>query len=417
MRIEFNPGEYDWSRHEGPLGSVRVPNLNVEIDDESLRDGRQGSHLKVDPDVETQKIYLASVASAGLAQHADIGFPGSGESQLNDLERIIDCSIQSRWPITLSAAAAGSIREHVTPIIDLSHKFDGYPLEADVFLDVSSYRAEVEGWDRGEMIQKLKSNIRLLKQQGLPVMFVAERSTRTKPEEMLEAFTMAADLGVERLCIADTNGVAMPDATRNIFRWAFDSVGRKYPDIKWDAHFHNDFGSSLENEKIAFLEGADRLHATMFCIGERAGNVDLIHLAANLDALKGVDLDRAKMKETADIAARVFGYTIPKNTPIYGDEAFASASGIHAAAGKKELKANRAHSIYFPFDPTEVGNKAVYEVGKHSGKSSVELKLNSLGVQPSEGLVKAILDVAKDSPTLLSNETIFSIAARYHTSR
>lgn len=412
MRREIQQGEYNWSSHEGVRDPVRKAKQFVSIDDESLRDGLQGTQLTTHPSLNEKEIYLASVALNGYIEHADIGFPGSEESHKEELSEIIKFVIASNGldGLTLSCAA-GAIDEHINPIIDLSHQFDGYPLEADIFLDVSKNRAEIEGWDRKEKISVLKQNIKLLKSQQLPVMFVPERSTSTPPEELLEVCLMASELGVDRICFADTKGVADNKGIENIFRWGFEEIGKANPNLKWDAHFHNDRNMALSNSLVAAAEGVDRLHATMFCIGERAGNVDLAQLLVNLNLQEMRNDDLTSLKAISELSSKILGFEIPKNSPIYGENAFATSSGIHASAGKKELQANRIHSIYFPFSPESVGNKAIVEVGPFSGKSNVELKLRQLGISSTPALIDVVLSRAKQQRGLLSDEEVRQIAA------
>jgi isopropylmalate/homocitrate/citramalate synthase len=401
MRVENNPDEFDWSKFDGGYNlPVRNPVANVQIDDETLRDGLQGTQLDTHPTTEGKKFYLASMAHNGFIEHADIGFPGSEELHKEELKEIMRFAIESNLPTTLSTAARGASGEDVRAIIDLSKNFDGYPLEADVFLDGSSYRAKVQNWDRDEKLQGLKDNIKLLKQNGLPVMFVPERATSTSPEELLETCRIAADLGADRICIADTVGVANESAIRNIFRFSFDKLGREYPELKWDAHFHNDRNLAMANCLTAAEEGVDRVHATMFCIGERSGNVDILQLLLNLNLEGFRDDDLTKMKEVANIASKILKYEPAENSAVYGDNAFGTSSGVHAS-GK---------SIYHLVSPDLIGQKSKTEIGPFSGRANVEAKLCELGIESTSEIVDSILHEAKQSRGLLSSTTNMGIA-------
>ncbi len=407
-------GIYNWAKHEGSPSPIRTPRADLEIDDETLRDGLQGIQLEQHPTTESKRIYLLNAAP--FINHADIGFPGPQESRKKEVADLINLVIGNNLKITLSAAgvAARPVEEAINPIIDLSHQFDGYPLEADLFWDASSYRSDVEKWDRAEMMQRIKLNIQLLKNHNLPVMFVPERATDTSPAELAEVLTMAADLGVDRICIADSRGIANERATRNILRWSFEEIGSKYPDIKWDLHQHNDKNLGVSNCLIAAEEGIDRVHATAFCIGERAGNVDLLILTLNLNE-EGYRNDRnlVNVDRFAHLASDVLNYPIPANTPVYGDDAFASGSGIHASAIGKEQQLGRDYLLYFPFNPETVGRKPRIEVGRMSGRSNVQFKLRELGILETPELVADILDAAQEGTGYLSNTTIRGIAQRH----
>lgn len=406
------PGIYRWAKHEGVDRPIKEPVTPVMIDDETLRDGLQGVQIDIHPTSGQKKIYVGEASK--FAEHFDIGYPGSEIEHQKEIEDLIRHSVRRGLKVSFSSAARASVKGDLVPIVGLSDRLDGYPLEADIFFDGSSYRSSIEGWDRSHMIRLLAENIAFLKKHNLPVMFVAERATATPPAELLEIFKIAADLGADRLCIADTNGSSERKGIRNIFRWGFEKIGKKYPNLKWDAHFHNDRGLALANCLTAAEEGVDRIHATMFCIGERAGNVDLVQLFLNLN-LEGFRKDDPTtikhLNDFARFAAGLLNYPIPRNTPVYGENAYATASGVHAAATGKESGSGE-YNLYFPFDPQTVGREPQVEIGPFSGKANVVFKLRKLGINPTSEMVEAILKEAKNGRGLLADSTIVGIANR-----
>jgi 2-isopropylmalate synthase len=62
-----------------------------------------------------------------------------------------------------------------------------------------------------------------------------------------------------------------------------------------------------------------------------------------------------------------------------------------------------------------VGLSQKIEVGFMSGKSNVIYCLEARGIPPEDALVEKILDAAKRSDTILSDETIDAIVAGYRT--
>jgi isopropylmalate/homocitrate/citramalate synthase len=402
---------YDWNNHNSSPIRIRIPKAHVELDDETLRDGLQGTQLKQHPTVEQKKHYV-DLASM-FVDHFDIGYPGSHAKSKREIQDLIQFSLSREHKVSFSAAARAK-KSDIEPIVDLSNKL-GQPIEVDMFFDGSIYRANVEGWDRGIMLKQLAANLEYAKNNKLPVMFVAERATATPPSELLEIFNLAIDYGADRLCIADTNGIVLPDGTSNIFRWGYTIFGEKNPEIKWDAHFHNDRGMALANCLKAAQEGVDRIHATALGIGERSGNVDLVHLLVNLN-LMGLRKDNwgilEKVKLFTKNVSDILGNSIPNNTPMYGDSAFATSSGVHAAAINKETKGD--YLIYFPFSPESIGQKPTVEIGPFSGKANVLAKLKELGINPTNRakMVQDILEEAKQGRCLLTETTIRGIAER-----
>src|SRR3989344_395755 len=401
---------YDWSKHDGPSSPVKVPSSYVEIDDETLRDGLQGIQLETHPSLENKRIYLRLASQ--FVDHADIGFPGSEDQHRNEIAQLIAFVQDKKLGLTLSTAGRGAVESDIMPIIQISHELDGYPLEADIFLDGSHLRAQVEGWDRKEKLDQLKTNLKLLRQHNLPVMFVAERATSTSPEELAEIFGIAADLGVDRLCVADTQGRADHRAISNIFRWSFNEFA-KYPNVKWDAHFHNGRGLGISNCLIASEEGIDRVHVTSFCIGEGPGNADLATLLVNLNLSGYRNTDLRELNHFSQVASELLNFPIPSNAPVIGKSSFATGSGVHAAALYKEATRNGSVGIYFPFPPGDVGASPDVKIGPFSGAHNVYMRLEKLGIEPTEEVVQAILNEAKSQRKLLTDETIKGISQQF----
>lgn len=414
MNNKENGHDFDWAKQPmtdvPPSGRPGRP-LKVELDDETLRDGLQGTQIELHPTTEEKRIYLEWASR--FVEHADIGFPASGEEHQKEIADLIRYSVARGFDITLSCAARAASQEDVRPIIDISHELDGYPLEADIFLDGSHHRSTKEGWDRDEKLAQFKENIRLLKSQKLPVMFVAERATSTPPEELFEILQIASDLGVERIGLADTQGKASPAAVSNMFRWAFAQFKEKYPEMLWDFHGHNDLGFGSVNCLVSAQEGVDRVHVTSFGIGERVGNADLATttLVLNLNGFRGDDL--SELQEFSKRASEILHFTIPRNAPVIGESAFATSSGVHSASLDKSQ--NNGSDIYFAYDPAVVGREPKVEVGLFSGAATVRYRLRKLGIAPSDPMIQDILDAGKSGRGFLSDNTIKSIAQRHLT--
>ncbi len=409
---------YDWSTHDGPINPVKEPSTYVEIDDETLRDGLQGIQLTHHPTLETKRIYLREVSK--FVEHADIGFPGNHERHRREIVELIKFALEKNLDLTMSVAARAANDSDIKPIIEISHELDGYPLEADIFLDGSNYRASVQGWNRQEMLRKMAKNVELLRANNLPVMFVAERATSTEPDELFEVFQIAADSGAERLCIADTQGRANHDVIQNIFRWAFNDIGSKYPEIKWDGHFHNDRNFGVSNCIVAAQEGVERVHATCFCIGERAGNVDLaaLLLVLNLEGFRKIDevnnQDIQQLTNFSQFASKLFeGFPIPTNAPVIGDSAHASGSGVHSSALYQESHKDGVVGIYFSYPPGLVGARPRVEIGPFSGAHNVKIVLEEEGIKYDQRMIQAILDEAHDQRGILPRSMVVGIAQRF----
>ena len=397
---------YNWNKHEGPSTPIRAPKIQVEIDDETWRDGMQGTHVITHPHTENKALYIAAAATFGYVDHFDIGFPGSGERHRQEIISLVNGAQEQKLPVSFSAAGRGAAIDDITAILEVAQK-TGYPLGADLFLDGSSLRAEVEQWDRTEKLQQLKNNISIVKKEGLPVMFVPERASTTSPEELFEVCDIAASLGVDRIAIADTTGELNSYGTTQLFREVFDKVGSHYPDIKFDFHEHDDLGMGIANSMVAAQEGVDRLHATARGIGERAGNVNLEKLLVVLKLQGFRDIDTRNIQEFARLAARILSVPILDHEPIVGERSTETASGVHASTYEKVQRGEGLPPIYFAFPPESVGLRPHVRIGPMSGMANVRAFCEEIGIKDvTDEKAHELLIFAKERWALLSEDDV-----------
>ena len=115
----------------------------------------------------------------------------------------------------------------------------------------------------------------------IPVMFVTEDTTRSKPEEIKEVYSRAIELGADRICICDTCGHVTPNGVRKLLRFIQDEVipdtGVKRRDIEVNWHGHQDRGLGLQQSRCLRSRGrCDSWDGPR--VGERAGTHHLIRL-------------------------------------------------------------------------------------------------------------------------------------------
>src|SRR5207237_840455 len=173
--------------------------------------------------------------------------------------------------------------------------------------------------------------------------------------------------------------------------------------ISW--HGHNDRGLSVINSLAAVQAGADVIHGCALGIGERVGNAPMDQVLVNLNLLGAIDHDLIKLKEYCEVAARACHVTIPPGYPVFGSDAFRTATGVHAAAVIKAFKKGEpelANSVYSGVPSHVFGLEQMIEIGPMSGKSNVIFWLEKRGIQPTEERVNAIYNKAKQSDRLLT---------------
>jgi 2-isopropylmalate synthase len=96
-----------------------------------------------------------------------------------------------------------------------------------------------------------------------------------------------------------------------------------------------------------------------------------------------------------------------------GEDAFRTATGVHAAAVIKAFKKNDvelANTVYSGVPSHLFGLEQIIDVGPMSGKSNVVFWLERRGIPASEELVERIYSRAKSSDHTLSEAEILECA-------
>ena len=105
---------------------------------------------------------------------------------------------------------------------------------------------------------------------------------------------------------------------------------------------------------------------------------------------------------------------VPVNYPVIGDDAFRTATGVHAAAVIKARKKGDdwlADRVYSGVPAAMVGREQKIEVGPMSGESNVEFWLRSRNIEPDAAKVEMVLAAAKASDHVLDDLEIENILA------
>jgi 2-isopropylmalate synthase len=294
----------------------------------------------------------------------------------------------------------------------------GIPIEVYAFIGSSPIRQYVEHWDVSLIAKRSVEAIDVGVKAGLPVAFVTEDTTRSRPEVLSTLFRAAIDHGATRLCLSDTVGHATPDGVRNLVQFTRSvvaSAGVTNVGIDW--HGHNDRGFALENAIWALEFGADRVHATALGIGERVGNAAMELLLMNLRLLGQLPAERdlTKLVEYCETVARAVRWQVPLNYPLVGRDAFRTATGVHAAAIVKALQkgdAWLADRVYSGVPAGMFGRHQEIGIGFMSGASNVGYWLRQRGIEPGEDLVAEILKAAKATTHILADEEVLAVVRR-----
>jgi 2-isopropylmalate synthase len=412
MHLEESELIHDWN--ESP--QIDPAERRIELDDETLRDGLQSPSVKA-PSIDQKLRILHLMAEVGI-DGADIGLPAAGRRMFDDVLRLTREIAEQKLPVVPNAAARTVISD-LEPIVEISQR-TGIALEVAAFIGSSPIRQYAEAWDMDRLVRLTEEAVGYCTENGLPVMYVTEDTTRAKPEDLKRLYTAAIEAGARRVCVADTVGHATPNGAAAVIRYVravADATGEKVGEkVKVDWHGHRDRALDVANALSAVVAGADRLHGTILGVGERVGNTPIDLLLVNLQLLGWSDRDLSRLAEYCRVVADATGVPFPDNYPVFGCDAFRTATGVHAAAIiKARAKGDvwLADRVYSGVPAELVGCRQLIEIGPMSGESNVIHWLEERGYPRDRELVQAIFEYAKRSPTVLTEIEILEICRRH----
>jgi len=240
--------------------------------------------------------------------------------------------------------------------------------------------------DREKVLRSAVTVTEYAKDHGLLVELSGEDASRADEGYLTLLYRAGIDAGADRLCFCDTVGVLVAEKAFEIF-----SRLSELP-APLSVHCHDDFGLATANTVAALRGGASMAHVTVNGIGERGGNTSLEEVVMTLESLYGIktEIQCQELYTLSRLVSRLTGIPVAPNKAIVGENAFTHEAGIHVHG----LLADT--STYEPIHPETVGRKRRIVLGKHAGRSSVELALRELGIECTEGELAEILSRVKE---------------------
>jgi 2-isopropylmalate synthase len=406
--MQRNEWIYDWNAASPPL---IFPGAPVLLNDETLRDGLQNPSV-YDPGIDEKIKILHLMESLGI-ESANIGLPGAGPRAYEHTEALAREVATNRMRIKVNCAAR-THENDIRPIVEISQKV-GLPIEAATFLGSSPIRRLVEDWTVDHLERTTENAVKFAVQHGLPSMYVTEDTVRTDPGTVKRLYSAAVRNGARAVVLCDTVGHATPQGAFNLVQFVIKEVvqpsGEK---IRVDWHGHNDRGLAVANSLWAIAGGAHQVHAAANSLGERVGNTAMELMLVNLTLMGLIDRDLSRLREYCLTVAEATHTTIPPNYPVIGKDAFRTATGVHAAALIKAFKkgdVSLANSVYSGVPSHLFGLDQIIEIGPLSGKSNVLFWLERNKIPPEDAIVNRILDAAKHSARVLTEDELHALCA------
>ena len=376
------------STSDPAVGTAGLP-AAVEIYDTTLRDGAQleGISLTV-----ADKLRIAEQLDRLGVHYIEGGWPGSNpkdeeffaraRTELN-LERSRLVAFGSTRRVNGDAAGDATLANLLaaeTEVVCIVGKASAYHV-------TEALRTSLD-----EGVAMVADSIRYLKSHGRTVFFDAEHffdGYRDDPEFSLRVLHGAAEAGADCLVLCDTNGGSLPGQVEEMVAAVVAAV-----DCQVGVHLHNDTGCGVANALAGVAGGATQVQGTINGYGERVGNCDLVPIIANLTLKMGVEtLPEGRLAELTSVAhhvAELVNFAADPQQPYVGTTAFAHKAGLHTSA------ISRRSDAYEHIDPELVGNGTRFLVSEMSGRSTIELKANQLGIHLDGEVLGEIVETLKE---------------------
>ncbi len=287
------------------------------IIESTLREGEQfvGANFS-----SAQKVQIAEALDRFGVEYIELTSPAASPQSLEDCRIIAGLGLKSR------------ILTHIRCNLEDARLAASTGVNGiDVVIGTSSVlRQFSHGKDIPTIIRMAREVVSYIRDQGLEVRFSTEDSFRSDLADILAVYQEVDGLGVNRVGIADTVGVANP-------RQVFDVVSEVKRRVSCDVEFHghNDSGCAIANAYCALEAGASHVDTSILGIGERNGIPSLGGMIARLYATDRTLVTKYRLTTLRDLdnlVAEMVGVDIPFNNYITGITAFTHKAGVHAKA-------------------------------------------------------------------------------------
>jgi homocitrate synthase len=348
-----------------------VPLDSFHIIESTLREGEQFVGASF---TSEQKVEIARLLDAFGVECLELTSPCASPKSREDIVTITRLGLQTK--------ILTHVRCHMDDAaIAIDTGVDG----VDVVIGTSSMLREFShGKEIQEIIDLARRVIDFVQSQGVEVRFSTEDSFRSDPDDLFRVYEAVDAIGVNRVGIADTVGVATP---RQVYELVSALRARVSADIEF--HGHNDAGCAIANAFEALDAGATHVDTSVLGIGERNGITPLGGLIARLYATAPQSVsqkyDLKLLPQVDSTVARMVGVDIPFNNYITGITAFTHKAGIHA----KAILNNP--DTYEILDPHAFGlTRYVSIAHRLTGWNAIKNRAEQLGLSLDDAHIKSI---------------------------
>ncbi|OLC57655.1 MAG: homocitrate synthase [Chloroflexi bacterium 13_1_40CM_4_68_4] len=348
-----------------------MPLDRYAIIDSTLREGEQFANAHFTTE---QKIRIAKALDEFGVEYIEVTSPVASPQSYEDCRTIA--------ALPLRAKVLTHVRCHMDDArVAVETCVDGI----DVLFGTSSILREFShGKGVDQIIREAREVIGFIKEHGKEVRFSSEDSFRSTEGDLLNVYTAVAAMGVDRVGIADTVGIATP-------RQCYALVTELRHHVRCDIEFHghNDTGCAIANSHAVLEAGGTHVDTSVLGIGERNGITPLGGFIARMYAddpeLVRGKYDLPKLAGLDEMIAALVGIDIPYNNFVTGKYAFHHKAGIHT----KAIYLNP--NSYEILDPADFGiERTIHVAHRLTGRHAIGNRAKELGLEYGEDELRKI---------------------------
>ncbi|MFA6820282.1 MAG: 2-isopropylmalate synthase, partial [Bacteroidaceae bacterium] len=238
-----------------------------------------------------------------------------------------------------------------------------------------------------EHIDDIKRSLDYADKLGIGVNLYLEdwsNGMKNSPAFVYQMVDALRNTNIKRFMLPDTLGILNPLDVIEFMR----KMVKRYRDLHFDFHAHNDYDLAISNVLAAVLSGCKGIHSTINGLGERAGNAPLASVQAILhDQFNArTSINESELYKVGRMVETYSGIIIPPNKPIVGESVFTQVAGVHADGDSK-------HGLYCnDLLPERFGRRREYALGKNSGKANIQRNLEDLGLELTPEQTKLVTE-------------------------
>ena len=341
------------------------------IIDSTLREGEQFANAHFTTE---QKVCIAKALDEFGVEYIELTSPVASPQSYEDCRTIA--------ALPLRAKVLTHVRCHMDDArVAVETCVDGI----DILFGTSSILREFShGKGVAQIIADAREVITFIQDHGKEVRFSSEDSFRSTEGDLLTVYRAVADMGVNRVGIADTVGIATPRQC-----YALVKELRQHISCDIEFHGHNDTGCAIANSHAILEAGGTHIDTSILGIGERNGITPLGGFIARMYAddpeLVKRKYDLRKLRDLDEMIAAMVSIEIPYNNFVTGRYAFHHKAGIHT----KAIYLNP--NSYEILDPADFGmERTIHVAHRLTGKHAIGKRAQDLGLEFGEEELRSI---------------------------